>query len=84
MDVMEELNGSVDSITRKRARSTEQENTPEEPLTDQVSKKKSVSEMEIPSEDQEKGFDRIALLDAGAQYGKVRRARCGHSEGEEG
>ncbi len=82
MDVMEELNGSVDSITRKRARSTEQENAPEEPLTDQVSKKKSVSEMEIASE--EKGFDRIALLDAGAQYGKVRRARCGRREGEEG
>lgn len=55
--------------TRKRVRSghPEDENSPSLPDAEPVAKKMSVSDVDVKSM-----MDRVALLDAGAQYGKVR------------
>ncbi len=65
--------GSNPATTRKRrikSGGSESDGSPEVPPIEPVSKKMSISDMEMAPLD--KNVDRVALLDAGAQYGKVR------------
>ena len=58
---------------RNRSGGSESEDSPEVPAIEHVSKKMSISDMVMPPS--ERDVDRVALLDAGAQYGKVRASQ---------
>lgn len=65
--------GTETAATRKRVRSmdSDEKTAPHSPDAEPVTKKISVSDVDMSPIESSLGVDRVALLDAGAQYGKV-------------